>query len=209
VELWCNQDMYSISELASAFGLSRSTLLYYHRIGLLAPSARTRSNYRQYSEADREKLQAICSHRQAGLSLEDIRTLLSARQDGTTEILQRRLRSLGNEIRELQAQQRLISNMLQVKALGWHAASVDKSTWVTMLRAAGMNDAAMDAWHREFELRAPEAHQEFLLSLGITEKEARKIREHADSHPESKNITTKAAVRLHQESTKNTKESLR
>ena len=177
--------MYRISQLARAFGLSRSTLLYYHRIGLLTPSARTQSHYRHYNETDWERLQAICTYRQAGLSLPDIRILLAARQDGTTEVLQHRLHTLGAEIRELQAQQRLISNMLQVKALGWRAVAVDKTTWVAMLRAVGMSDAAMDAWHREFEQRAPEAHHDFLLSLGITEEEAQKIRDHANLHSKS------------------------
>lgn len=171
--------MYGITELANTFGLSRSTLLYYHRIGLLSPKARTRSNYRKYSEEDRRKLEAICTYRQAGLSLEDIQTLLSSEQDRTTVILQRRLHSLGEEIRQLQGKQRLLADMLQVKARGWQATAVDKTAWVTMLRAAGMSDAAMDAWHREFEQRAPEAHHDFLLSLGITEAEVRLIREHA------------------------------
>ena len=167
--------MYCISELARAFGLSRSTLLYYDRVGLLSPSARTHANYRRYSEQDRERLEAICRHRQAGLSLEDIRTLLAAKPDGITEILRARLDSLGDEIRALHAKQRLVADMLQVEALGWQSASVDKAAWVAMLRAAGMNDDAMDAWHREFERRAPEAHHAFLLSLGIPEQEAAAI----------------------------------
>lgn len=170
--------MYRITELAQRFGLSRSTLLYYHRIGLLSPSVRTGANYRLYSEQDRERLEAICAYRQRGLAIEDIRTLLS-RPDATTVILQRRLLSLDEEIRGLQAKQRLLADMLQVKARGWEAATVDKATWVAILQAAGMSDEAMDAWHREFEQRAPQAHHTFLLSLGISEEEAAKIREYA------------------------------
>ena len=173
--------MYSITKLASAFDLSRSTLLYYHRIGLLSPAARTRSNYRQYSEADRKKLQSICIYRQAGLGLEDIQTLLSAEPDKTAEILQGRLQALAVEIRERQAQQRLVAEMLQFKARGWQGATVDKAAWVTMLRAAGMNEAAMDTWHREFERRAPEAHHAFLLSLGLSGEEAARIRKQSRS----------------------------
>lgn len=172
--------MYRITELAQRFGLSRSTLLYYHRIGLLSPSVRTSANYRLYSEQDRERLEAICAYRQRGLAIEDIRALL-AQPDATTTILQRRLLSLEEEIRALQAKQRLLADMLQVKARGWKAAAVDKATWVAILRAAGMSEEAMDAWHREFEHRAPEAHHGFLLSLGISEEEAAMIREFARS----------------------------
>lgn len=171
--------MYRITELGREFGLSRSTLLYYHRIGLLSPSVRTGANYRLYSEKDRSRLEAICTYRQAGLSIDDIRALLSEASGETTDILQHRLSALADDIRALQAKQRLLADMLHVKASGWKAASMDKATWVAMLRAAGMNDDAMDAWHREFETRAPEAHSEFLLSLGITEEESRMIREHA------------------------------
>lgn len=174
--------MYRITELGHLFGLSRSTLLYYDRIGLLKPTGRSRANYRSYSEQDRSRLEAICAYRRRGLAIKDIRALLS-KPDATTDILQRRLLELDEEISALQAQQRLLADMLQVKARGWNAASVDKATWVAMLRAAGMSDTAMDAWHREFERRAPEAHWDFLLSLGIAEEEASMIRAHARMNP--------------------------
>lgn len=45
-----------------------------------------------------------------------------------------------------------------------------------MLKAAGMDQRAMDRWHTEFERRSPEGHQEFLLSLGIPSNEAVRIR---------------------------------
>ena len=41
--------MLTIGKLARKFDLSRSTLLYYDRIGLLKPSGRTRANYRVYT----------------------------------------------------------------------------------------------------------------------------------------------------------------
>jgi MerR family transcriptional regulator, thiopeptide resistance regulator len=53
---------------------------------------------------------------------------------------------------------------------------VDKEMWVAMLRAAGMDDEAMKRWHTEFEQRAPEGHQEFLLSLGIPKREVHRTR---------------------------------
>jgi len=38
--------MFLITELARKHGLSRSTLLYYDRIGLLTPSGRSEAGYR-------------------------------------------------------------------------------------------------------------------------------------------------------------------
>lgn len=168
--------MDSITKLARQFGLSRSTLLYYDRIGLLSPSGRSEASYRLYSATDRERLESICTFRQAGLTIEDIRTILSVEGDATSVVLQRRMHELAEDIRTLQRKQRLLAGMLKVKAEGGPMAAVDKEMFVEMLRAAGVDDDAMHRWHTEFERRAPEAHHAFLLSLGIPEKEALLIR---------------------------------
>lgn len=161
------------------FGLSRSTLLYYDRIGLLMPSGRSEAGYRLYSKKNMDQMSTIQSFRQAGLTIEDIGRVLSREEGDQGEILQRRMRELGEEIRSLQTQQRLLGRMLQVESRGELPAAVDKQAWIEMLRAAGMDDDAMTKWHSEFEQRAPEAHHQFLLALGISEDEANIIRTRA------------------------------
>lgn len=168
--------MYRITELARLFGLSRSTLLYYDRIGLLSPSGRSEAGYRRYAPAERDRLESICSFRKAGLAIEDIRRLLERDEDAAEGVLKSRLKEIGANIRSLQAQQRLVANMLRLQSLGELPVAVDKQAWIEMLRAAGMDEAAMDKWHTEFEKRAPDAHHQFLLSLGISEEEAVYIR---------------------------------
>ena len=169
--------MYRITQLARLFGLSRSALLYYDRIGLLQPTGRSETGYRCYSIADKERLATICSYRQAGLGIEAIRRLLTTTADGSETVIRQRLQAIGTEIRNLQAQQRLLAGMLTLPAGGELSQVVDKQTWIEMLRAAGMDEAAMQQWHAEFERRAPQAHHAFLLSLGIDEKEALVIRD--------------------------------
>lgn len=171
--------MFRITELARMFGLSRSTLLYYDRIGLLTPSGRSEAGYRLYSQNNRDRLATICSFRQAGLTIEDIDRVLS-REDFNRVVLQRRMRELGEEIHTLQAQQRLLGKMLQVESRGELPVTVDKQAWIEMLRAAGMDEVAMRRWHTEFERRAPEAHHQFLLALGISEEEALFIRQRSN-----------------------------
>ena len=169
--------MYKISQLAHKFGLSRSTLLYYDRTGVLAPSARSEAGYRLYNDDDVTRLEAICAYRRAGLSLDDIRAILDNLDAPEREVLERRLHQLGREIQTLQTQQRLLAGLLKAKAVGASFAATDKELWVSMFRAAGMNEAAMTRWHREFEQRAPDDHQAFLLALDISEEEVAKIRE--------------------------------
>jgi len=168
--------MYRISELARQFGLSRSTLLYYDRIELLSPSQRSEAGYRHYSPADRGRLESICSLRRAGMDMVGIKAILATAGDDTTAVLRRRLDEIGAEIEALRTKQRLLAGMLKVQGEGGPGAAVNKEMFVAMLRAAGMDDAAMKKLHVEFERREPEAHHAFLLSLGISEKEALLIR---------------------------------
>lgn len=168
--------MYRISQLARLFNLSRSTLLYYDRIGLLSPSGRSETGYRQYSEGDRERLQSISSLRRAGMDIEGIRSILATSGDDSTAVLRRRLEEIGTEIETLRTQQRLLAGMLKLQGEGGPGSTVNKEMFVAMLRAAGMDEAAMKRLHVEFERREPEAHHAFLLSLGISEHQALQIR---------------------------------
>ncbi len=170
-----NMPTYTISKLARIFGLSRSALLYYDRIGLLPPTGRTGAGYRCYSENDRECLEQICAYRQAGLTLEDIRALQQEQKPGAS-VLKQRLQALGREIQELHAKRRHLLDMFKMLTSQEIPAVVDVAMWIGMMRSAGMDERSMASWHAEFEKRAPQAHHEFLLSLGIPEKEALEIR---------------------------------
>ena len=54
---------------------------------------------------------------------------------------------------------------------------LNKERWVEIMQAAGLTDQDMHNWHIQFEKMEPEAHQEFLESLGIEAPEIQKIRE--------------------------------
>jgi len=168
---------YSISELAKSFNLSRSTLLYYDRIDLLHAPERTRAGYRRYSQHEFETLERICTLRSIGLPLSDVKRLLSSDTAPSITILENRLKEMERQVVSIRGQQQTIVAMLKEMTSGAYGAIVDKRMWVNMLKAAGMDESSMMRWHAEFESRAPAAHHEFLLSLGIPENEAREIRE--------------------------------
>ncbi len=166
---------YTISQLAKAFGLSRSTLLYYDRIGLLKASSRSAAGYRIYTQSDRKRLEQICMFRNAGLCLADVKRLLATDDAPGAVILERRLREIGDQISSLRNQQRVITAMLKTMTTGHFDPIPDKDMWVSMLAAAGMDEAAMARWHAKFEELAPAAHHDLLRQLGIPEHEARQI----------------------------------
>lgn len=167
---------YSISQIARACGLSRSTLLFYDRLGLLRSSGRTGSGYRVYTDKELKRLLRIRHFREAGLSLQEIRSVLSTGGTPGTRLLEQRMRKAAEDIVGLKNQQRLLAGMFRKAASGKRPRCVDKQLWIEMLKAAGMDQPAMERWHAEFERRSPDGHQEFLLSLGIAPNEVARIR---------------------------------
>lgn len=167
---------FSIGRLAKRFGLSRSTLLYYDRIGLLVPPGRSRAGYRIYADSDVQRLEAICRYRKAGLSLDAIRELLDNQAGRAAAILEARLDQLNTEIESLREQQRVIVSLLGDPRKLRASRTLDKDAWVALLRATGLDEEGMYRWHVEFERMAPEAHADFLASLGLPKREITRIR---------------------------------
>lgn len=169
--------MYTITQLAREFKLSRATLLYYEREQLLVPAQRGQNGYRWYGEKEAQRLQLILSYRAYGLPIADIKTLLN--NDGNfnqSEILLQHFQHLENEITILRQQQKAIVAFLQQPQL-LETTMVSKERWVEIMRAAGFNDDAMTRWHRKFEEMEPEEHAAFLKSLGISDTEIKRIRD--------------------------------
>ncbi|MGE4554028.1 MAG: MerR family transcriptional regulator, partial [Desulfovibrionaceae bacterium] len=176
--------MHTIGRLARQFGLSRSTLLYYDRIGLLHPTGHAKGEYRRYSAADAARLARICSLREAGLPLERIARVLDGPETALGQALEARLDELVAEMRALREQQHVILELLGSGRLASGAAGeglLDKATWTALLRDAGFSEEDMRRWHADFERRAPESHLRFLRLLCLPKDEIDLIRAWAAS----------------------------
>ncbi|MEM7119135.1 MAG: MerR family transcriptional regulator [Chloroflexota bacterium] len=168
--------MYTIGKLVKEFELSRSTLLYYDRIGLLKPSARTEADYRVYSEQDFNRMSKIALYKKAGLSLEAIAEILDSADDRLSNILEQRLESLNSEMNRIRQQQRFILQLLGKDSLLKNAKAMNTEQWIKILEDSGMDHAAMHQWHVEFERHLPEAHRDFLEALGMSKAEIEAIK---------------------------------
>jgi MerR family transcriptional regulator, thiopeptide resistance regulator len=165
----------TISKLGRMFGLARSTLLYYDQIGLLRPNRYSPAGYRLYGEDALARLTRIVELRSAGLPLETVRQILETRTP-LAEALERQLTTLNRQIAELRAQQRVVVSLLQSPAAARRARALSKDGWTRMFRAIGLSDADMQRWHAKFEQSMPEAHEDFLESLGLGATEIKRIR---------------------------------
>ncbi len=169
--------LLTVTQLARACGLSRTTVLYYESAGLLKPARRSAGNYRLYGDRDLDRLRQICLYREAGLKLSDIRSLLDGGRGDAASVLKRRLAELSAEIGRLRDHQLAIARLLKNTDRLRRDTMVTKDKWVKVMREAGFTDADMHRWHAQFEKSAPGEHQEFLEFLHIPAEEIRNIRE--------------------------------
>ena len=124
---------FSIGDLGKAFGLSRSTLIYYDKQGLLKPSARSAGNYRLYTEQDYQRLAKIMTYRDTGMSLQAIGDLLQ--HSGATNrvgVLEAQVEQLNEDIARLRKQQQVTIELLQSSGIDLPARSMNKKQWVTI-----------------------------------------------------------------------------
>jgi DNA-binding transcriptional MerR regulator len=169
--------MFTVTALARRCGVSRSTVLYYESIGLLAGAARTAANYRVYGERELRRLERIRAYREAGLELSDIRALLASPETDAAGVLTRRLLALDAEIARLRQHQRAIAQLLPGAGAIEGDEMMTKEKWVAVMQAAGFSDDDMHRWHAEFERAAPAEHEEFLQFIHVPADEIGRIRE--------------------------------
>ena len=168
--------MLTVSQLAKQFHISRTTIIYYERAGLLIPHSRSNNGYRWYGDEEIKRLESILAYRSFGVPVTTIASLIDHQDDHTQEqILHEQFNSLEREIQSLRQQQKAIVTLLEQPEL-LEQNSVDKDRWSEIMKAAGLNAQDMKNWHRQFEMMEPDAHQAFLESLKIDKDEIQQIR---------------------------------
>jgi DNA-binding transcriptional MerR regulator len=106
----------SIGQLAERFGLRTSLLRHWDAIGVLRPSART-SGRRRYTEDDAYRVGVILFCRQAGLTLPEIRVMLSSRRSKQRQaMLRHKAAELDRRIEETRAARRMAGELLHCTA---------------------------------------------------------------------------------------------
>ncbi len=92
--------LYKAHEFAELAGVTVRTLHHYDRLGLLAPSGRTKAGYRLYGDRDLVRLEQILALKFIGFPLQEIRRLLKRDAKDLAAAL-RRQRSMILEKRRL------------------------------------------------------------------------------------------------------------
>lgn len=138
--------MLTISELATSVGLSRSTLLYYEKLGLLR-ARRQHNGYRHYSDADRQRLVLLQQLQAAGLSLKECQACLDGKID--RDRLRQRFAALRSEL--------------------------ETKNRALCLLTALLGEGSLREWHESIEQQAPDLHRQWLITQGFSSDEASRV----------------------------------
>jgi MerR family transcriptional regulator, mercuric resistance operon regulatory protein len=108
----------TIGKLAAAGGVGVETVRFYQRRGLLATPAPAGSGYREYSDADRDRLAFIRRARRLGFTLSEICELLGPAEatsaTGIAAAAQAKLAAVDGQMRELELLRCRLRRLLHV-----------------------------------------------------------------------------------------------
>ena len=173
-----SRQMITVSQLAKKCGISRTSVLYYEREGLLLPAHRSDNGYRWYGSKEVDRLEKILAYRSFGLPVAQLASLLDrdkASSETQEHILLEQFNALEQEIQQLRLQQKAIVQFMERPEL-LNQQMITKEGWVEIMKNAGLSDDDMHNWHRQFEQSRPDEHQKFLESLNIDVEEIAQIR---------------------------------
>lgn len=117
-----------INEVEQALGITKANIRFYEKEGLLTPG-RTEKGYREYSEADLDRLKEIIIYRKLGIPVQQIADILDGAVPLQT-VLDENINQLNEEIEKLNGSLALC-NQLKME----HAESLDTPRYWEILKS--------------------------------------------------------------------------
>ncbi len=107
---------YTIGTVAKRYGITTVTLRHYQKIGLLKPSFRSDNGYRVYTEDDMTRLHFILNTKNAGFTLEEIKSLFLMIDNGepnkaVKNLIHEKLKTIQEKILHLKKLTTLLENL--------------------------------------------------------------------------------------------------
>ena len=121
----------TIKDVEERTGLSRSNVRFYEKEKLVEPSRNESNGYRDYSENDVENIKKIAYLRTLGISIEDIRSIISGKVT-LQETLEKQNEVLKSQITDLNKAKLMCEKMLDEESISYEKLQVEQ--YVTELQ---------------------------------------------------------------------------
>lgn len=104
-----DKNYLSTGELANMLGVSKQTVIYYDKVGLISPARRDDKDYRYYTLEQADELDSIITFRNLGVSIDVLKDYLSERNvQSCIEMLKKQKLNVAAEIEKLDRIQKKI-----------------------------------------------------------------------------------------------------
>ncbi len=110
---------YQVGELALKCGVSKDTVRFYAKIGLLQPRRNPNNGYQHFTDQDMKRLDFIRRAKYLGYTLKEIKQIIEESQKGSSpcplvrDIIQQRLKANKNRLAQLIELQNHMENTLK------------------------------------------------------------------------------------------------
>lgn len=115
----------TIKEVENQTGLARSNVRFYEKEKLIVPSRNESNGYREYSEKDVEDIKKIAYLRTLGISIEDIRNIISG-QTALCEVMKKQGEVLEGQITELNQAKHMCEIILTEESITYETLEIEK-----------------------------------------------------------------------------------
>ena len=115
----------TIKDVEERTGLSRANIRFYEKEKLIEPSRNESNGYRDYSENDVENIKKIAYLRTLGISIEDIRSIISEKVT-LQEMLEKQKEVLKNQITDLNKAKLMCEKMPYGESISYEKLQVEQ-----------------------------------------------------------------------------------
>ena len=115
----------TIKDVEKQTGLSRSNIRFYEKEKLIDPSRNESNGYRDYSENDVENIKKIAYLRTLGISIEDIRSIISEKVT-LREMIVKQNKVLKSQITDLNKAKFMCEKMLDEESISYEKLQVEQ-----------------------------------------------------------------------------------
>lgn len=115
----------TIKEVEERTSLSRSNVRFYEKEKLIEPSRNKKNGYRDYSENDVENIKKIAYLRTLGISIEDIRRIMSEKVT-LQEMVEKQNEVLKNQMIDLDKARFMCEKMLEEESISYEKLQVEQ-----------------------------------------------------------------------------------
>lgn len=115
----------TIKEVEEQTGLARSNVRFYEKEKLIVPSRNEENGYRDYSEKDVGDIKKIAYLRTLGISIEDIRNVMS-KKVALQEVIEKQRKVLEDQMADLKRAKAMCEKMLVEERVSYEELQVEK-----------------------------------------------------------------------------------